>query len=134
MTDELYEAKYRLLGSEFDQYILEHPDFAAGIPSSALIVFLDATDPGFSKWSLARARQHTEIDDEPGRPVVYVEIHRAEASEKHIVKQVLDGIELAEFNQLLNQFIERQGPNAMSFEALDQAAREQSKAPQPRSP
>ena len=37
----------------------------------------------------------------------------------------MDGIEAAEFNQLVNQFIERKDPNAISFEALDEAARQQ---------
>jgi len=37
----------------------------------------------------------------------------------------LDGIEVAEFNQLVNQFIEREDPNAISFEALDEAVRRQ---------
>ena len=39
--------------------------------------------------------------------------------------KVLDGIEAAEFNRLVNQFIEREDPNAISFEALDEAARQQ---------
>ncbi len=41
------------------------------------------------------------------------------------MSKVLDGIEAAEFNQLVNQFIEREDPNAISFEALDEAARQQ---------
>ncbi len=41
------------------------------------------------------------------------------------MSQVLDGIEVTEFDQLIEQFIEREDPNAMSAEALDQAARQQ---------
>ncbi len=33
-TDEIYEAKYTLLGSEFDQYVLEHPGFAAAFQTA----------------------------------------------------------------------------------------------------
>jgi hypothetical protein len=74
ITNELYEAKYTLLGSEFDQYVLEHPDFATSIPNGALIIFLDETEPGFSKWSVTHAQQYLQIDDEANRPVVYVEV------------------------------------------------------------
>ncbi len=41
------------------------------------------------------------------------------------MSKVLNGIEVAEFNQLIAQFIEREDPNAISFEALDEAARQQ---------
>jgi hypothetical protein len=36
---------------------------------------------------------------------------------------LLDGLESEEFDHLVEQFIDREDPNAMSFEALDQAAR-----------
>jgi hypothetical protein len=41
------------------------------------------------------------------------------------MSKVLDGIEVAEFDQLIDRFIEREDPNAISFEALDEAARQQ---------
>ena len=37
--------------------------------------------------------------------------------------KVLDGLEVEEFDRLMEEFIDREDPNAMSFEALDQAAR-----------
>jgi hypothetical protein len=41
--------------------------------------------------------------------------------------KVLDNIEPNEFEQLIEQFIEREDPNAISFDALDEAARQQLK-------
>jgi hypothetical protein len=41
------------------------------------------------------------------------------------MKKVLDGIQATEFNQLIEQFIERDDPDALSAAALDQAARQQ---------
>lgn len=41
------------------------------------------------------------------------------------MSNILDGIEAAEFDQLMEQFIEREDPNAMSVEALDEAMRQQ---------
>lgn len=85
-ANELYEAKYTLLGSEFDQYVLEHPDFAARIPSGALIVLLDEQEPEFSEWSLARARQYLQIDDQPDRPVVYVDVGRLSPRRSRLIR------------------------------------------------
>jgi hypothetical protein len=36
---------------------------------------------------------------------------------------LLDGLESEEFDCLMERFIDREDPNVMSFEALDQAAR-----------
>ena len=36
---------------------------------------------------------------------------------------LLDGLESEEFDLLMERFIDREDPNAVSFEALDQAAR-----------
>jgi hypothetical protein len=36
---------------------------------------------------------------------------------------LLDGLESEEFDRLMERFIDREDPNAMSFEALGQAAR-----------
>jgi len=86
MKNEIYEARYTLLGSEFDQYVLEHPEFAASIPNGALIVFLDKTEPEFSEWSLARVRQHAQIDDRPERPVVYIDVGKLAPRRSRLVK------------------------------------------------
>ncbi|MBU0491433.1 MAG: hypothetical protein KKA73_20480 [Chloroflexi bacterium] len=39
--------------------------------------------------------------------------------------KVLDGIQVNEFDHLVDRFIEREDPNALSFQALDEAARQQ---------
>ena len=36
---------------------------------------------------------------------------------------VLDGLDVEEFDRLMEQYIDREDPDAMSFEALDEAAR-----------
>ena len=38
---------------------------------------------------------------------------------------VLDDIKVSEFDRLVDQFIEREDPNAVSLQALDEAARQQ---------
>ena len=86
MANEVYKARYTLLGSEFDQYVQEHPAFAAHIPAGALIVFLDKTEPEFSEWSLAHARQHAQIDDQPDRPVVYVDVGKLAPRRSRLIR------------------------------------------------
>lgn len=85
-ANEVYEAKYTLLGSEFDQYVQEHPSFAAHIPAGALIVFLDKSEPEFSEWSLVRAKEHAQIDDQPNRPVVYVDVGKLAPRRSRLVR------------------------------------------------
>ncbi len=85
-ANEVYKAKYTLLGSEFDQYVQEHPAFAAHIPKGALIVFLDKSEPEFSEWSLARARQHAQIDDQSDRPVVYVDVGKLAPRRSRLIR------------------------------------------------
>lgn len=37
--------------------------------------------------------------------------------------KILDGLSVEEYSRLIDEFIEREDPDTMSFEALDQAAR-----------
>jgi len=39
--------------------------------------------------------------------------------------KVLDDMEVEEFDRLIDQFVDREDPNAVSFAALDEAARRQ---------
>jgi hypothetical protein len=51
-----------------------------------IIVFLDKTEPEFSEWSLARARQHAQIDDRPDRPVVYIDVGKLSPRRSRLVR------------------------------------------------
>ena len=48
----IYQLRFEELLAEFDQYILEHPDFVERIPDGAQIVFVDQQEPSFSRWSV----------------------------------------------------------------------------------
>ena len=56
------------------------------IPTGALIVFLDKTEPGFSEWSLAHAQEHAQIDSQPDRPVVYVDVGKLAPRRSRLVR------------------------------------------------
>jgi len=69
-----YQAKFKELFLEFTRYLVEHPEFAEQIPEGAQVVFLDQNDPEFNRQSIHFSHRARHTDDEPDRPVVYVEV------------------------------------------------------------
>jgi len=70
MTDQEVFTKNLILSTEFDRYILEHPDVAEKIPMNAQVVLLPEDDQELCKINM-------EISDkqrEKGQQVVYVHI------------------------------------------------------------
>ena len=72
----LFEEKYDELFTEFNRYVVEHPEFARRIPHDALVVLLDKSDPEFSRENLYRVKGYLKRDDHPKRPVIYVQVGR----------------------------------------------------------
>ena len=72
--DELFAMKYDELLTEFNRYVMTHPRFLADTPDEALIVLVDPNDSEFSRYNLERVRAYRRNDDEPDRPVVYVDV------------------------------------------------------------
>jgi len=71
-----YRAKFNELFMEFTRYLIEHPEFAELIPEGAQVVLLDRRDPRYSQQAIELARRAKETDDEPDRPVVFMEVTR----------------------------------------------------------
>jgi len=67
---ELLERKHAILVTEFDRYVVEHPEFAAKIPPNAQIILQVEGDEEYNEWS----RRLAEKQREPDQPVVYVKI------------------------------------------------------------
>lgn len=72
MTEDELVVKNLILTTEFDRYVLEHPEFSEQIPPNAQVVLLPEDDPELSKRSLEISRAQRE----PGQPVVYVRIEK----------------------------------------------------------
>ncbi len=70
MTEEELFSKNLTLSTEFDRYVLEHPEFAENIPSNAQIVLLPEDDPELCRKNL----ELSEIQHEEGQPVHHVHI------------------------------------------------------------
>lgn len=70
MTKNEFFERSLEISTEFDRYVLAHPEVAEKIPDDALVIFLLEDDAEFSKKSLEIARKKRE----KGQPVVLVRI------------------------------------------------------------
>jgi len=70
MTEQEVFSKNLILSTEFDRYILEHPEVADKIPLNAQIVFFPEDDPELCSINLEIA----ELQRENGQQVVIVHI------------------------------------------------------------
>ena len=74
-TREMFE-KNQQLSSEFDLYLLDHPETADQIPDGALVVFVPAFDRELARRNRALARKSRT----PGQSIVYVHVDQLAAS------------------------------------------------------
>jgi hypothetical protein len=70
MTEHEIFAKNLVLSTEFDRYVLEHPEFAEKIPNNAQVVLLPDDDPQLCQVN----KDLAERQREEGQQVVYVQI------------------------------------------------------------
>ncbi|MFH1293727.1 MAG: DUF5647 family protein [Pseudomonadota bacterium] len=76
-------SKNQELSTEFEFYLLEHPELEEQIPDNSLIVFQPEYDPELSKTNLEIATRNREKN----QPVVHVKVQR-------LLKSRIDGLEL----------------------------------------
>jgi hypothetical protein len=69
-------ARNQQLSTEFELYLLDHPELEREIPNNALIVLLPEYDAELSKTNLEIAARNREEK----QPVVYVRVHRLRKS------------------------------------------------------
>ena len=76
MTREELFRKNQQLSTEFELYLLEHPEIEEEIPDSALIVLVPEYDQELANKNIELA----EASKEPGQAVVYVKVKKLRAS------------------------------------------------------
>ena len=76
-------AKNQQLSTEFELYLLDHPELEQEIPNNALIVLLPEYDAELSKTNLEIAARNREGK----QPIVYVRVQR-------LRKSRIEGLEL----------------------------------------
>ena len=72
MTDQEFFARSLEVSTEFDRYVMSHPEIAERIPPHALVVFLLEQGPEFSEKSLELAH----ATHQPNQPVLLVKVER----------------------------------------------------------
>jgi len=85
MTDEEIFEKNLILSTEFDRYILEHPEFAKKIPVNAQVVLLPEDDAELRKKNVEIAKAQRE----PGQAVIYVQIEKVAPQMSRLINPVL---------------------------------------------
>ena len=81
----ILEKKHAILVTEFDRYVVEHPEFAAKIPRNAQIVLQVDKDEEYNKWSI----QLAERQRESGQGVVYVKVKGLKPAKSRLLKPKL---------------------------------------------
>ncbi len=70
MTEKEIFTKNLILSTEFDRYVLEHPEFAEKIPLNSQVVILPEDDRELCRINMAMAEKQRE----EGQQVVYVHV------------------------------------------------------------
>ena len=70
MTREELFRKNQQLSTEFELYLLEHPEIEDKIPDNAMIVLV----PDYDKELADKNIELAEANKEPGQPIVYVRV------------------------------------------------------------
>ena len=81
MTDRELFTKNLKLSTEFDLYLLEHPEVAEQLPENALIVLLPEEDAELCEKNLELSKTRRE----PGQPVVYVRVEKISPPRSRLV-------------------------------------------------
>lgn len=76
MTREELFRKNQQLSTEFELYILEHPEIEDKIPDNAMIVLV----PDYDKELAEKNIELAKTNKEPGQAVVYVRVEKLRAS------------------------------------------------------
>ncbi len=76
MTKEELFKKNQQLSTEFELYLLEHPEIEDSIPDNAMIVLL----PDYDKELAEKNIELAEANKEHGQTIVYVRVERLRTS------------------------------------------------------
>jgi hypothetical protein len=66
---EILERKHVILATEFDRYVVEHPEFAAEIPRNAQIILQVEGDEEYNEWTRGLAEGQERQPLKPLRAV-----------------------------------------------------------------
>ena len=79
---EILERNHAILVTEFDRYVVEHPEFAMKIQRNAQVVLQVEGDEEYNEWS----KQLAERQREPGQIIVYVKVKGLRPAKSRLLK------------------------------------------------
>lgn len=79
---DILEKKQAILVTEFDRYVMEHPEFAVKIPQNAQIVLQIEGDEEYNEWS----RELAERQRQPSQLVVCVKVKGLRPVKSRLIK------------------------------------------------
>jgi hypothetical protein len=79
---DVLERKHAILVTEFDRYVVEHPEFAVKIPRNAQIVLQVEGEEEYNAWSRQIAARQRERD----QSVVFVKVKGLKPAKSRLIK------------------------------------------------
>jgi hypothetical protein len=79
---DILEKKHAILVTEFDRYVVEHPEFAVKIPRNAQIVLQVEGEEEYNAWSRQIAARQSERD----QSVVFVKVKGLKPAKSRLIK------------------------------------------------
>lgn len=77
-----------ILSSEFDKYLMEHPEVSQKIPKNALLVFQLEGSNEFNEWSKELSRKYQEKE----QPLLFVYIKGLKPSLSRLIEPKLEKV------------------------------------------
>ena len=87
-TDPKKEKLVSILSSEFDKYLMEHPEVSQKIPKNALLVFQLEGSNEFNEWSKKLSRKYQEKE----QPLLFVYIKGLKPSLSRLIEPKLEKV------------------------------------------
>ena len=88
---DFLEKKHAILVTEFDRYVIDHPEFAVAIPHNAQIVLQVEGDEEYNEWS----RKLADRQRESNQIVAYVKVKGLKPAKSRLIKPVLSKVAVA---------------------------------------
>ena len=79
---DVLERKHAILVTEFDRYVVEHPEFAVKIPRNAQVVLQVEGEEEYNAWSRQIAARQRERD----QSVVFVKVKGLKPVKSRLIK------------------------------------------------
>jgi len=86
MNKRDFFSKNLSLSTEFDLYLIDHPEFAGQIPENAVVVLLPEDDQELCEYNIENANRHKKSDQK----IIFVKIKGLEPPHSRLISPELE--------------------------------------------